>query len=197
MKPQPLRAAALAAPLVAALVAACGSGNITFGGGGGGGNDNAKVTFTGNLKSVSPVTTRDIVVFVYNIDDDSDRCPCPPDPSNNPNGKAVVLSSGTTTFTVSDLDRDNGKFGVVFLLDNAGNAADGQIDPGDPIAILDDVDCELGDVSSRITVNLKDVDLLFSATPTDQCQDGTPPAEGRARADQITMKTTTTTLAGG
>ena len=77
-------------------------------------------------------------------------------------------------------------------------AADGQIDPGDPIAILDDIDCNLNDVQSGLTVTLKNVDLLFSSAPVADCTDtnGSPPAKGRARADTITQRkaTTTTTL---
>lgn len=165
------------------LLFGCGEGTVTFGSGDDD-NPNAKLTIKGTLDSVSPVTTRDIVVFVYNISDGSDRCPCPPDPSNSTSGNAVVLASGQTDFTVPSVD--SGKIGVVFLLDNAGTNADGEIDPGDPIAILDDTNCDLDDVKSGLTVTLSNVDLLFSSAPTSDCTNGTPPAEGRARANQIT-----------
>lgn len=181
-----------------AVLCGCGGGTIVFPGDDDDDDSEARVTFTGNLDSVSPVTTNDIVVFVYEIDDDSDRCPCPLDPldpNNQPNpsypldGKAVVLSEGETEFTVSDLDP--GAFGVILLLDNAGDNADGEINPGDRVAILDDVDCELDDIEGRRTVTLEDIDVVFSANPTDQCQEGDPPVAGRARADRITQKTTT------
>lgn len=175
--------------LTACFVAACGSGTVTIGGGG---NDGKKVTVAGNLRDVSPVTSRDIVVFVYRIDDDdpSDRCPCPPDPSSSSVGKAQLLESGTTEFSLSGLD--SGSFGVVFLLDNAGNSADGTIDPGDPIAILDDPDCDLEDVRGDITITLEDVDVAFSSTPATECRSGVvdPPAAGRARADLVTLTAT-------
>lgn len=200
------RAAALT--LLALSISSCGGGDITFGGG----NDNtkAKVTFKGNLDSVSPVTSRDIVVFVYNIDkdDESDRCPCPQNPSNSTNGKAAVLASGETEFTISGLTP--GRFGVVLLLDNAGNLADGEIDPGDPIAILDDVDCQLDDVKGDLTVTLDDIDVSFSDAPVDNpnppvnpnpppatlepttfCKESDPPNQGRARAFLVTLKKTT------
>jgi len=200
------RAAALI--LIALSIVDCGGDDIVFGGG----DDNlkAKVTFKGNLDSVSPVTSRDIVVFVYNIDkdDESDRCPCPQNPSNSTNGKAAVLASGETDFTISGLTP--GRFGVVLLLDNAGNLADGEINPGDDIAILDDVDCQLDDVEGNLTVTLKDVDVSFSDAPVDNpnppvnpvpppdtldpttlCKESDPPNEGRARADLITLRTTT------
>lgn len=169
------------------LTASCGKGTVSFGGGD---EDNkAKVTFKGDLDEVSPVTARDIVAFVYSIDDDSDRCPCPPDPSASGTGKAVVLSSGETSFTISGLEA--GTFGVVFLLDNAGDLADGQIDPGDPIAILDDPDCRLDDVKPNLTVTLDDVDILFDDSPADCTTGGVDnPAPGRARARTITKVTT-------
>lgn len=174
----------------------CGEGTVTFGGGDDNNNPNAQVTVEGNIDNVSPVSSRGIVAFAYNITDNSDRCPCPPDPSNSSSGKAIMLESGATTFSLSGLKA--GPLGVVFLLDKADNAADGQIDPGDPIAILDDIDCDLSDVKGGLTVTLKDVDILFSSAPVVDCTDtsGSPPAAGHARADTITQRrsTTTTTL---
>lgn len=170
--------AAIAMALLLASGNGCGSGTVTFGGG----DDKKRVTVAGTLDSVSPVTSRDIVVFAYTVTDGSDRCPCPGDPSNSASGKAAVLQSGDSTFELSGIVP--GAIGVVFLLDNAGNAADGQIDPGDPIAILDDVDCELSDVNGGVKVSLDQVDLAFSAAPAVQCEQGVadPPAAGRARA---------------
>lgn len=167
------------------VVAGCG-GDVTWGGGG---DDNATLTVAGNLDAVSPVTVRDIVVFAYSVDDASGRCPCPADPSNSTSGKAMVLSSGETEFSLSGVP--SGPLGVVFLLDNPGDDADGEINPGDPIAILDDVDCDLGDVSGDLTVMLEDIDLAFSSAPATECEDGVddPPASGRARAGKISFET--------
>jgi hypothetical protein len=167
--------------LLLVVLASCGSGTITFGGD----DDIATITIRGNLDRISPVSSRDIVVFAYRIDDGSDRCPCPPDPSSNTSGRAVVLPTGQMQFTITDLRP--GAYGVVFLLDKAGSSADGQIDPGDPIAILDDIDCQLNDVRGKQTVVLEDVDLLFDAAPAAECRQGVvdPPAPGRARASRI------------
>lgn len=183
-----LVAAAFGAALTAP-VAGCGGGDISFGGDD---DDNTlRVTFKGNLDSVTPVTSRDIVVFVYTIDDDddTDRCPCPPLPDLTYEGKAAVLSSGETEFSISGLKPD--KFGVVFLLDKAGDQADGEINPGDEIAILDDDDCRLEDVPGNVTVTLNDIDIDFSTLPEVDCTVGNPPADGRARAETILKKTTT------
>lgn len=188
----------LAAALSCLALVSCGSGTVTIGGGDDGGNDNAKITVKGNIRDFTPVTTRDIVVFAFTIDKDdtTKRCPCPPDPSDSSSGKAVTITDGSTEFTLSGLDA--GSIGLIFLLDNAGTNADGTIDPGDPVAILDDVDCDLEDVRSTLTVTLKDVDLAFSSTPVsddplapnDDCKIGDPPAEGRARADLVTLSST-------
>ncbi len=193
---------AAAAAASVAFAPACGGDDISFGH-----DDNdspTKVTFTGNLDDIDPVTTRDIVVFVYNINGDGDNhCPCPPNPSGNNVGKAAVIGQNETEFTISDLEP--GSFGVVFLLDNPGNLADGEIDPGDPIAVLDDIDCQLNDIDGKITVTLTDIDLQFENSPippgstttttlsSDSCKEGSPPASGRARADLIRKQTTVTT----
>lgn len=183
-------AASLLLGLLAGVFPGCGDGTIVFPGDDDDDDDLATVTFQGNIDDVSPVTSRDIVVFVYSIDDDSDRCPCPPDPSASLNGKAAVLASGETDFTVSGLR--SGAFGVVFLLDNAGNNADGEINPGDPIAVLDDIDCELDDIAGNRTVTLEDVDIVFSSAASGDCtgDSGNRPVAGRARADRITQQLT-------
>jgi hypothetical protein len=188
-----LAAAALLSSALAAPISGCGGGDISFGGDDD--DDNAKkVTFKGNLDSVTPVTSRDIVVFVYSIDDDDnvDRCPCPPalttDELETFEGKTAVLSSGETEFSIPGLS--NGEFQVVFLLDKAGDEADGTIDPGDEIAILDDDDCQLDDIPGDVTVTLNDVDIQFDSAPEEDCTVGNPPADGRARADTIVKKTT-------
>jgi hypothetical protein len=206
-----------AALLVAAAtlgIASCGGDTVIFGGGDGG-NSDSTVTFKGNLDQVSPPLSRDIVVFVYDTDDSvlsGDRCPCPAPRScvggtsekaacyadadcgggscDLPTaGKAAVIPAGSSDFSVSGLE--SGSFSVVFLLDNAGTGADGEINAGDPIAILDDVDCQLDDVHQNLTVTLKDIDVAFSSSPTSDCQDGNSPAVGRARANVVTLSTTT------
>ncbi|MFN2426916.1 MAG: hypothetical protein ABR587_10780 [Candidatus Binatia bacterium] len=180
---------ALLATMVPALCS-CGDGTITFGGDDDD-DDDVTLTVEGNLDDISPVTGRNIVVFVYDLDDDDDdRCPCPsaPPPATTP-GKAAVLVSGETEFTLSGID--SGPIAVIFLLDNAGDQADGEINEGDPIAVLDDVDCELDDLAGNLTVTLDDVDIVFEAfdeeNPVIDCTVGRPPAAGRARADEITQ----------
>src|SRR5690349_5291892 len=87
------------------LLASCGGGDIVFPGDDGGGNDNPRtVTLKGNIDQVAPVTTRDIVVFAFNVADSDYTCPCPGDSSASLNGKAAVIASGTTEFTISGLD---------------------------------------------------------------------------------------------
>jgi len=187
--------AALLAMFIPALCS-CGEGTVTFAGGDDDDDDDATVSVEGNLDDVTPVTGREIVVFVYDIDDSEDdhRCPCPtaPDPDIT-EGKAIVLTSGETEFTITGIDA--GPIGIVFLLDNSGDNADGQIDPGDQIAVLDDVDCELDDVEGNVTITLEDIDIQFydyDPVPTGECTDGSPPTLGRARADQITLVRSTT-----
>ena len=50
-----------------------------------------------------------------------------------------------------------------------------------------------GDTLVDALPTLTDIDIIFSDTPEDQCKIDNPPAAGRARADQITQKTTTNT----
>src|SRR5688572_5546894 len=124
--------------LLACSIAACGGDDITFGGDDDDDDDETEtVTVAGNIDDVFPVTGRDIVVFAYNVEEDDYNCPCPgiPDASR---GKAQVLESGETEFSIAGLD--SGPIAVVFLLDKAGDLADGEINAGDDIAILDDVD---------------------------------------------------------
>lgn len=174
--------------LTVAIAPSCGEGTITFGGGDD--DDNATVTVKGNIDDVSPVTTRDIVVFVYTVDkDDGEQCPSPAFPCDTSRGRAAVIDATETEFSLGGLDR--GAVRVVFLLDDAGDAADGQIDPGDLIAILDDDDCELDDIDGNFTVTLEDVDIDFAATAIAECEGDNRPAGGRARADQITQQRTT------
>jgi hypothetical protein len=231
--------------LLAGSVLSCSGEDIVFPGDDDD-DDDATVTFTGTLDDVTPVTTRDIVVFVYNVDseasqglcvggptpgtvceDDTDcgasgqcadasricvdgatpgaacdvdadcgangrcmdaSCPCPAFPGDRSEGKAAVLESGELEFTVSGIE--NGAVKIVFLLDNPGDDADGQIDAGDPIAVLDDEDCELDDVEGGLTVTLEAIDIEFADDRYVDCEDGNPPVAGRARADLITQERT-------
>jgi hypothetical protein len=209
-------ARAAVAFLLVAAVSSCSGEDIVFPGDDDD-DDDATVTFTGTLDDVSPVTTRDIVVFVYNVDDETNpricvngtapgsaceidgdcgingqcmnaSCPCPSFPSLESEGKAAVLESGELEFTVSGIE--NGAVKIVFLLDNPGDDADGEIDDGDPIAVLDDEDCELDDIEGGLTVTLADIDIDFGTNRFVDCENGDPPADGRARADLITQERT-------
>ncbi len=188
--------------LLAGALASCGGNDIVFGQPGDDDDDETEtVTVKGTIDDVFPVASRDIVVFAFNIDEEDYRCPCPDDPSTSTRGKAVVLEPGETEFTISGLDR--GPIGIVFLQDNPGDAADGEIDDGDPIAIMDDVDCEMDDdVEANTAVTLEDVDIWFDSDPVvdppldqqDLCKDpgdlyeDDPPVPGRARANEITRE---------
>jgi hypothetical protein len=197
---------------VAGALAACEGDTIVFPGDDGNDDDSDTVTVTGNVDDITPLTSRDIVVFAYNIDDNAYVCPCPgnpvdpTDPAFSTRGKAAVIESGETTFTLDGLG--TGAIGLIFLLDEAGDNADGEIDPGDPVAILDDVDCELDDIDGNITVTLKDVDLSFAAdVPYDEddddpdhlcnVDDSNAPIPGRARADLITQEKTDSSSSSG
>ncbi len=120
----------LAMVLIAAASAHCGNGTLEYGGD----RDNTKtvVTIRGTLDDVIPVTTRDIVVFAFtNLRD-------PGVFQDFDDGETVVIAAGSSEFSIADVD--SGDITVVFLLDDPGNEADGQIDDGDPIATLADPD---------------------------------------------------------
>jgi hypothetical protein len=203
------------AAMLAGSILSCGGDDIVFPGDDDDDDDKATVTVTGNIDDVLPLTARDIVVFVVNVDneegsnvcvggpDDGDSCetdedcagdgdcasalcPCPAFPDVITSGKTKVLENGETEFTVSDIE--NGAIKVVFLLDNPGDDADGTIDEGDPIAVLDDEDCEIDDVDGELTVTLSDVDIFFSESRVVECLTNDPPLPGRARADLITQE---------
>ena len=67
---------------------------------------------------------------------------------------------------------------LVFLLDDEGGQADRRIDPGDPIAILQDPDCVLEDVPNKFIVQADNVLINFG-------EEDAPgfPAPGEAEAD--------------
>ncbi len=152
------------------VTAGCGDRTLEYGGN----RDNTKtvVTVRGNIDDVVPVTTRDIVVFVFtNLRD-------PGTFQDFDDGEIAVIESGSSEFTVTDVDR--GHITVVFLLDEAGNNADGEINADDPIATLDDPDNELDDVRAGLTVEARDIDINFGDSAS-----GNLPAPGVAEADDI------------
>lgn len=151
-------------------LAGCGERTLEFGGD----RDDTKtvIIVRGNIDDVVPVSTRDIVVFVFtNLRD-------PGTFADFDDGEIAVIESGSSEFTVSDVD--SGDITIVFLLDEAGNDADGQIDPGDPIATLLDPDDELDDVRSGLVVEATNIDINFT-----DAEAGNLPAPGDAEADQI------------
>jgi len=197
--------ATLATCLMLAVTALPGCGWGILGGGGGGNNN--RVTIVGSLRDTS---VSDIVVLVFNVDDevdDEDACrECGGLPCDIDSGDAVVIEGGEDNFTLERIEP--GALRIVFLIDSGEDNA--QIDDGDQVAILDDPDCQLGDVLNRRTVTIEDVELDFeevdeddidndrcrnndddTTTTTDEgfCNDD-PPASGRARADEIRVSVT-------
>ncbi|HYC57619.1 MAG TPA: hypothetical protein VEL28_21985 [Candidatus Binatia bacterium] len=194
---------------VSTILPGCGWGIL---GGGGGGGNNDRVTVVGSLTDTS---ANDIIVLVYNVGsgggnasggngDEGGGCACPGLPCRLSAGDAVVIDSGEDSFSVERIKP--GALRIVFLIDNGDDNA--QIDEGDFVAVLDDIDCVLDDVDNRRTVTLEDVELDFDeVTEADldeldeRCGDGSddsttsttedlfcdddPPAPGRARADDI------------
>ncbi len=160
----------LAMVLIAAASAHCGNGTLEYGGD----RDNTKtvVTIRGTLDDVIPVTTRDIVVFAFtNLRD-------PGVFQDFDDGETVVIAAGSSEFSIADVD--SGDITVVFLLDDPGNEADGQIDDGDPIATLADPDNELENVRAGLTVEARDIDINFTDATSINL-----PAPGVAEADII------------
>jgi hypothetical protein len=140
-----------------ALLQSMGCGGL-YGGGGGGGD---KADVMGNISAVNPdLTDRDLVVFVYRVKDDPADCRTPelPEDENNYEQKEV-LEDGARTF---ELDKvKTGRLVIAFLLDEEGRDADGRIDPGDPVAVLNDPDCILDDVPNKYVVEALDVRINF------------------------------------
>lgn len=149
--------------VVAALLVlgSCSEGNVQFGGDRDE-NNNSILTVKGTFDDILPVTTRDIVIFIFtNLRD-------PGTFQEFDSGEVVVVKNGTIEFSMEQVE--SGDLTVVFLLDNPGTEADGQIDEGDPVAILDDPDKELEDTRSGLTIEIDDIDINF----TDEDADGFP-----------------------
>ncbi|MFN2425864.1 MAG: hypothetical protein ABR587_05405 [Candidatus Binatia bacterium] len=147
-----------------------------YGGDGGGGGPTANVG--GDIAAVLPDDTgRDIIVFVYQLGDvENEDCEEPELPDDSTRYKFEILEAGETTFTVPN--SRIGRLVVAFLLDGEGRDADGRIDPGDPVAVLNDPGCVLDDVPENYVVDIADTRINFS----DDDQVGFPDP-GRADAD--------------
>lgn len=140
---------------MAVLAAATGCGGL-YGGGGGGGN----VEVIGEIEAIFPDDTdREIVVFVYRVKDEPADCTEPELPDNKAE-KDQTLDLGETEFDLNKIRK--GRLVIAFLLDNPGKDADGRIDPGDPVAVLNDPDCVLDDVPPKYVVEAHDVRINFS-----------------------------------
>jgi hypothetical protein len=162
--------------IVAAVAAMLASANCGIYGGGGGG---PTADVRGNVADVLPAGTgRDIVVFVYTSKDEQVDCENPELPVEDTQTQVRVLQDGETQFEVRNAKA--GHLTVVFLLDEPGNDADGKIDPGDPIAILNDPDCVMDDVPNKYIVFAEDVDINFGLT-----EPANFPAPGRAEAADL------------
>jgi hypothetical protein len=147
-----------------------------YGGGGGG----PTVDVDGNIEAVTPDGTgRDIVVFVYTLKNEQQDCADPQLPDDGTQSQERTLTEGETVFEVRNAKA--GRLVVAFLLDNPGHDADGKIDPGDPVAVLEDPDCILEDVPNKYIVHAADVRINFTFDEVNGF-----PAPGRAEADSLT-----------
>jgi hypothetical protein len=162
------------ASVVAVVIAGTGCGSI-YGGGGG-----PTIDVEGNVDEVLPAPgDRDIVVFVFTLRDPLPDCSEPELPEEGTQYQSRILQPGETVFDVQNAKA--GSIVVAFLLDNPGRDADAEIDPGDPVAILEDPNCVMDDVPNKYIVNAADVDINFTLTnPVDF------PAAGRAEANPLT-----------
>src|SRR5690349_22527106 len=152
----------------------CGGGGI-YGGGGGG----PTMDVRGNIADVLPSgTDRKIVVFVFTAKDEQVDCEHPELMEDRSQFQSRSLDPGVTEFEVRNAKA--GHISVVFLLDEPGKDADARIDPGDPIAVLNDPDCVMDDVPNRYIVFAEDVELNFGLTSPAGF-----PAPGRAEADNL------------
>ena len=118
------------------------------------------------------VASRDTVVFVYSdLVSLEGLLAAPLTYSSYTDGELYVVEPNETDFAVSGLA--GGALTVIFLRDEAGASADGQIDSGDPIATLSDPDGKLAEVRGGQTVVLDDVEIDYNAAT--------------ATADEITL----------
>jgi len=131
-----------------------------YGGGGGGGGPTANIA--GEIVAVEPEDTdRDIVVFVYQLGDTTNPdCEVPLLPDDSTRYKYAIVQPGDTVFQVPN--SRIGRLVVAFLLDGEGRDADGKIDPGDPVAVLNDPNCVLDDVPENYIVNIDNARINFT-----------------------------------
>lgn len=159
----------------AMLLHAMGCGSLY---GGGGGGETAEVM--GNILATNPsIAGRNIVVFVFRVKDQPADCHVPVLPDDNTAYESEELQDGETTFDLTHVK--TGRLVIAFLLDNEGKDADGRIDPGDPIAVLDDPSCVLDDVPNKYVVEATDILVNFDLTSAQGF-----PGPGRAEADSLT-----------
>jgi hypothetical protein len=157
----------------AATLAGTGCGSIY------GGDTGPTMDVRGNVADVLPAgTDRDIVVFVFTTKDPQADCENPELPDEDTQYQSRTLQPGETEFEVRNAKA--GHITVAFLLDEEGNDADGRIDEGDPVAVLNDPDCVLDDVPNKYIVFAEDVDINFGNTSPNGF-----PAPGRAEADDL------------
>jgi hypothetical protein len=161
--------------LLSAAAALAGCGGL-FGGGGGGG-DTAEVM--GNILDTTPeIGGRNVVVFAYRVKDVPADCTTPVLPRTNDTNSNEELKDGNSTFDMTKVK--TGRLVLVFLLDNPGKDADGKIDPGDPVAVLDDPECVLDDVPNKYVIEATDIKINFGLTDVLGF-----PAPGRAEAGNL------------
>mgnify|MGYP001307657977 CR=1 FL=1 len=139
--------------------AGCGQGTLVFGGHVE--NSEQNVTLGGDIDDVVPVVaTRDIVVFVFSgLADTTAFLSAPETYSDFDDGEAAAVEAGSSLFSVSAVA--SGDLTVIFLLDEA--EPDGQINVGDPVAILSDPDETLVEVRGGQSVTIENVDIDFNA----------------------------------
>lgn len=165
-------------PWMVAALALFGLTNCGIYGGGGGGGGGPTANVEGDIVAVEPEDSgRDIVVFVYQLGDtENPDCEVPLLPDDSTAYKYAIVQPGDTLFQVPN--SKIGRLVVAFLLDGEGRDADGRIDPGDPVAVLDDPNCVLDDVPDDYLVTIANARINF--TLEDHLG---LPAPGRAEAD--------------
>jgi hypothetical protein len=134
-----------------------GESSLRFGAQSGGGVSGTRpiedTTVSGNIFNLRPPTFRPILVFVFvDLRD--------PGIFQDFSDAEVAIVEEDRTFHVTHLAA--GSLTVVFLLDQAGANQDGTINPGDPIAIFQDPDGQLKNLSATSEVVLTDIDISFN-----------------------------------
>jgi hypothetical protein len=168
-----------AIPLTVAALALFGLTNCgIYGGGGGGGGGGPTANVAGEIAATEPEDSgREILVFVYQLGNtENPDCEFPLLPDDSTPYKYAIVDPGETVFQVPN--SKIGRLVVVFLLDGEGQDADGQIDPGDPIAVLNDPGCVMDDVPENYLLTIDAAKINFTLD-----EHLGFPAPGRADAD--------------